>query len=671
MRIVGSEMVGAVDISADIERFHSMGLLNILLKDRSTGNNIRWASNVFDALGDSYAPTDEILVSDVTGDNAGLIRTRASKAREAQAALTRAHAEVFTPTWIVDKMVDAADEAWWEANPDATWQDYVKSPRLEITCGEAPYLVGRYDAADGTPVPLDQRVGILDRKLRLVSEHTTARKTWVKYANMALKSTYGYEYQGDNLLIARVNVLATLEEFAREAGYEIPASTYRKFATVISWNLWQMDGLSDSVPDMDNTGCEHVEDPDPLGETPQLTGFDEWYASAGNVVIDAESEETQEDVTRAKVRNWDSGEVVCFADLKKEGSDMKFDYVIGNPPYQDETVGGNTKYAPQIYNLFMDASYEVGQCVLLIHPGRFLFEAGSTPSWWNRKMLDDKHFKVLHYEPNEKVIFPGTEITGGIAITLHDTSRVFKPVGVFTSFDELNRILHKVIDHPTFVSMQPIVVSRTAYRFTDKMHEDYPEAVTQLSNGHAYDVASNIFESLPQVFHEEKPDDGQEYILMQGLYERKRTERYVRRDYIRPVVNLDAYKIVMARADGAAGTIGKPVPARIMGNPITAGPGIGTTESFLTIGTLSSTEEVENLLKYVKSRFMRTMLGVLKTTQDINPKKFKYVPLQDFTSSSDIDWSQSISDIDRQLYAKYGLDDEEVAFIESHVKEMS
>ena len=347
-----------------------------------------------------------------------------------------------------------------------------------------------------------------------------------------------------------------------------------------------------------------------------------------------------------------------------------FDYVIGNPPYQEETIGENTTYAPQVYNKFMDATYTVADAVELVHPGRFLFNAGSTPKAWNEKMLKDPHFKILSYETNAKKVFPNAEITGGIAVSYHDKNKNFGAIGVFTPFEELNAILHKVTAIK-FQSMANIVISRTAYRLTDQLHIDHPEAVSQLSQGHKYDMSSNIFDRLPQVFFDDRQDDGADYIRMLGRKNGNRAYRYIRRAYVKDVENLDAFKIVMARADGAAGTIGNPIPARILGTPIIEEPKTGTTESFLSIGAFKDREIAENALKYTKSKFMRTLVGVLKTTQDITPEKWKYVPLQDFTSNSDIDWSKSIHEIDLQLYRKYGLDDKEINFIESHVKEMA
>ena len=350
---------------------------------------------------------------------------------------------------------------------------------------------------------------------------------------------------------------------------------------------------------------------------------------------------------------------------------MKFDFIIGNPPYQDETIGENDTYAPQIYNKFMDESYKVANVVELVHPGRFLFDAGSTPKAWNRKMLNDPHFKILFYEPDTRKIFPNTQITGGIAISYYDSTRNFGPIGVFTPFFELNSILHKVIDHDTFKSMEPIVVSRTVYRLTDRLHEDYPDAISQLSKGHAYDMSSNIFDRLPQVFYDECPEDGYFYVKMLGRKNNERTYKFIRRDYVKNVHNLDKYKIVLARADGAAGTIGNPVPARVLGTAVIETPGTGTTESFLSIGAFDNAAIASNALEYVKTKFARTLVSVLKTTQDITPDKWKYVPLQDFNPASDIDWAKSIHEIDQQLYAKYGLDQSEIDFIESHVKEMA
>lgn len=343
---------------------------------------------------------------------------------------------------------------------------------------------------------------------------------------------------------------------------------------------------------------------------------------------------------------------------------MKFDFAIGNPPYQEETIGDNKGFAPPVYNKFLDAACEVAEKVEMIHPARFLFNAGSTPKAWNKKMLEDEHFKIMEYEADSSKIFSNTDIKGGIVISYHDATKKYGAIEIFTKYKELNTILHKVIQEVTFISFSNIVITRTAYRLTDKMHEEHPEALSQLSSGHAYDMSTNIFERLPQIFYDEKPDDGLEYIKIFGREKNERVYKYTKRVYVNDVVNLDKYKIFIPKANGI-GAFGE-----VISSPVIQGKGIGHTETFLSIGIFEDMQEVQNAFKYIKCKFVRALLGVLKTTQDITPDKWANVPMQDFTNKSDIDWSASIANIDKQLYKKYGLSEEEIAFIENNVKEM-
>lgn len=343
---------------------------------------------------------------------------------------------------------------------------------------------------------------------------------------------------------------------------------------------------------------------------------------------------------------------------------MKFDFIIGNPPYQEETLGDNKGYAPPIYHKFLENAYEIADVVEMIHPARFLFNAGSTPKEWNRKMLEDEHLKVLYYEQDSSKVFANTDIKGGVAITYHDKGKDYGAIEIFTAYMELNDILKKILNYSHFEKFSDIVVTRTAYRLTDKMHEDYPEAIKQLSEGHAYDMSTNIFERLPQIFYDEKPNDAFSYIQILGRENGERVYKYIREDYVNQVCNLSKYKVFLPKANGN-GSLGE-----ILAAPVIASPGIGATETFLSIGIFDTKKEAEFVLKYIKTKFARVLLGTLKTTQDITPDKWRNVPLQDFTESSDIDWTKSVKDIDRQLYAKYGLDKNEINFIESHVKEM-
>ncbi len=343
---------------------------------------------------------------------------------------------------------------------------------------------------------------------------------------------------------------------------------------------------------------------------------------------------------------------------------MKFDFIIGNPPYQDETLGGNKTFAPPIYNKFLENAYQISDRVEMIHPARFLFNAGSTPKAWNQQMLTDDHLKVLWYVPDSNSVFSNTEIKGGVAITYRDTSKNFGAIGTFTPYTELNDILKRVKQYPEFKSFSNIVYTAYAYKITKKLHEDYPDAINLLSKGHAYDLKSNIFDRLPNVFFDEKPEDEHQYIQILGRENNKRVYKYIRADYVNEVENLYKYKIYMPSVYGR-GTLGEALPDLILSTP-----GVGTTETFISIGCFDTKQEAKVALKYIKTQFTRALVGILKVTQHITPESWSYVPLQDFTSASDLDWSKSIPEIDHQLYEKYGLDEGEIAFIESHVKEM-
>lgn len=341
----------------------------------------------------------------------------------------------------------------------------------------------------------------------------------------------------------------------------------------------------------------------------------------------------------------------------------KFDVVIGNPPYQEEAQGGGTRDTP-VYHQFMDAAYEVGNKVVLITPARFLFNAGFTPKAWNERMLADPHLTVPHYVPNSDQLFPGTDIKGGIAVTYRDAEHDGEAIGTFTSYPELNTILHKVLEAGG-ASLEAIgITSSRSYRYTDKLYEDHPEARALRPEGNAALVNTNAFEQFAFLYHEDKPDDRGAYVPVLGLIKNKRTSRWIRSDYLTGPDSYGKFKVVLAKANGS-GKLGE-----VLSNPLVVEPQVAVTQSFITIGAFDDEATADACLKYVKTKFARSMLGVLKITQDNPAKVWKYVPLQDFTSASDIDWSKSIPQIDQQLYAKYGLGDDEIAFIEANVKPM-
>ncbi len=351
-----------------------------------------------------------------------------------------------------------------------------------------------------------------------------------------------------------------------------------------------------------------------------------------------------------------------------------FDYVIGNPPYQETQDATSDK---PVYNYLLDSAYKVSEKSEFITPARFLFNAGKTPKSWNEERLNDKHFKVLMYKEDASSIFPNTDIKGGIAITYRDCNKEYNPIEIFVADPNLNSILHKVIHAEGFSPMSDEVYAPESYRFINILYDEHPEirnmtfvfkgkTVPLISNGHDYDLTSNIFEKLDNiVFFQNKPDDGCEYIRIVGRKNNERCKRWIKRNYVASHENLEKYKILFPKSNGS-GKFGEP-----LSGPLIAGPGEGHTQTFISIGRLDTQSEAEAEMKYIKTKFVRAMLGILKVTQDNKKGVWKYVPLQDFTPASDIDWSKSIHDIDLQLYRKYGLDEKEIEFIETHVKEMA
>ena len=342
----------------------------------------------------------------------------------------------------------------------------------------------------------------------------------------------------------------------------------------------------------------------------------------------------------------------------KENKQMKFDAVVGNPPYQEGIE--NTSDSP-VYHLFLETAFKISSIVSMITPARFLFNAGKTPKSWNEKVLNDDHFKVVLYSPKSTDFFPNVDIKGGVAVTLRDSSQNFGKLGIFLQYQELNTILTKV-RNLNECSLSNQVYSPESYKFSDVLHKENPEIAKKLSKGHLYDITSNIFGKIPEIF-----SNCPSNINNVGLYGRKNNERVVmwtKRQYLEPHDNLDHYKVFIPKSNGT-GAIGE-----VLSTPIIGEPGIGHTQTFISIGKLDSIFEAKALLQYIKTKFLRCMLGVLKVTQDNKKAVWEYVPLQDFTENSDIDWSKSVAEIDQQLYKKYNLTNEEIAFIESKIKPM-
>ena len=693
MEQTAEHIAGAGFLESFVQRY-PMPILETLLCDRSAGRNIIWADNEYEALGEGYMGDDEVTVEKITGLASGVIKPRIAKAAEKQSQRTKSRAEVFTPSWLCNQMNNDIDAEWfgrrdvfnvetvdeegrksWTATADPIefpktkgrgWQSYVNATRLEITCGEAPFVCSRYDTVTGEPLPVQRRIGFLDRKLRAVSENAKTRATWTKWALNALRATYGYEYQGDNLLIARINVFETFMEHLKDR-WDAPATAeeLEQAALIVSWNLWQMNGFTDAVP----TNKMGAVAESPLGEQSAL--FEESksepiQASLFDFLDEPELEKIEEEPPQATVPlcvlyDWKNGEPFEFAALKGKANPMgkKFYAVIGNPPYQ-ETVEG-TSDRP-IYNYFMDEAYKIAGKAELITPGRFLFNAGKTPKEWNRKMLDDPHLKVFDYKQKSEEVFPNTDIKGGVAVTYRDEEANFGAIEVFSAYTELRSLQKKVAPFLAYGCLSDAMYLQNRFNL-DALYEDYPEAKDIISSdGKERRIVTSAFNKLP-VFEEQGDGDSVRILGLAGV--NKRTYKWIKRKYIEDNGNLNCYKVILPMANGS-GAIGEVLSTPLIGEPL-----IGYTQSFMGIGATNNREEADSILKYIKTKFARAALGILKITQHNTPEKWAYVPMQDFTSFSDIDWSKPIPDIDQQLYAKYGLDETEIEFIETHVKEMS
>lgn len=341
----------------------------------------------------------------------------------------------------------------------------------------------------------------------------------------------------------------------------------------------------------------------------------------------------------------------------KEGEEMKFNAVVGNPPYQITTEGTSDN---PIYHRFMDVSFKISDIVSLITPARYLFNAGKTPKEWNEKVLNDEHFKIVWYKPKSTDVFPNVDIKGGVAVMLRNANENFGKITTYTAFPELNGILKKVAMSDAFASIDQLVCPQNKFKL-EALYKDFPEYKKIIgSGGRERRLTTSIFEQL-DVFKDAPMENSVEIM---GLIKNNRVKRYLPKKYLEKHVNLEKYKVLLPASNGS-GAIGEVLSTPLVGEPL-----VGYTQSFISIGVFSNKNEAKACLKYIKSKFARAMLGILKVTQHNHIDVWKYVPLQDFTNHSDIDWSKSVAEIDAQLYAKYKLAKGEIAFIESHVKEM-
>lgn len=310
-------------------------LLEILLKDKTTGKNIIWATDNYSKYGELYASEKEIKIELITSRHGGVIKPRVEKSKEERLQRVRQKAEVFTPSWVCNLQNNLVDEVWfdrkgvfniekersWEATKEKiqfsdekgkSWQDYVNSNRMEITCGEAPYLASRYDTVTGEYIEVPNRIGLLDRKLRVVAENTDSREDWLKWATVAVQSSYGFEWQGDNILIARENLLFDVAEHYEAKFHEkLETQDLVGFAKVIAWNIWQMDGLKFVIP---NSCCTKEIIEEDLFESHVIS-----KPCEGCKLGYGEKSYFRHNGIYCKIRDWKENKTLRFVDIMKKG----------------------------------------------------------------------------------------------------------------------------------------------------------------------------------------------------------------------------------------------------------------------------------------------------------------------------------------------------------------
>lgn len=340
---------------------------------------------------------------------------------------------------------------------------------------------------------------------------------------------------------------------------------------------------------------------------------------------------------------------------------MKFDVVVGNPPYQEDN-SSNNRSSP-IYQNFYELAEKCSFTYCLISPARFLFNAGQTPKEWNRKILNDKHVKVVYYNPEASQVFPTVGFKGGVAVLYRNEDEDFGAIKTFVSLPELDSIMRKVISFDNFVELGEVIYLRSSYKLMPKLLEEHPKLKGRVKQNEALSMGSNVFDRYPEVFFDHKKNDQQVRIF--GRENNERVYKYINANYVKDGGNLNGWKVFLPKTNGG-GKLGE-----VLSTPVIGSPKTGHTQTFISFGKFKTEVEAEALLKYLKSKFLRLLLSIKKITQDNATKEtWSKIPLQDFTSESDIDWTNSIPEIDQQLYKKYGLSRAEIDFIETKVKAM-
>ncbi len=647
-------MANQVEIKENCINIEDNRLLGILLKDKTSGRNIIWATDTYLSYGVGFAPQDYMTKERISGWRGYVIKPLAEKSEEEQRRRIRNRGEVLTPTWICNKQNNLIDNAWfgrenvfntenkngWTVNSDKavfpntegrSWRDYVKAPRLEITCGEAPYLTSRYDTVTGSLIEIENRIGLLDRKLRVVSENTQTEKDWYKWAVIAFKSIYGFDFQGDNVLIARENLLFTfIDAYKNKFEADPPKKYLVKIAGILAWNIWQMDGLKYVIP-YSCTPCRNL----------QVSIFDSEKERECEGC--AKNDNTKHIGIYCKIMNWDRRRAETFISLSAGDilPSIKFDAIVGNPPYQVMDGGAQASAMP-IYNSFVDCAKRLTPgYISMIMPARWYAGGKGLDSFRQSMISDNKIARLIDYSDSADC-FPSLgerNIKGGICYFLRDANHNGE---CFIESMSGNECVAKSKRFLKEEGCEIFIRDAVGISVLNKVREKTEKAFSEIvSSRKPFDMATNFGD-----FDEEKTNENQciIYALRKiGYIDRNKVARNA--DWI------DKYKLFIPEAIGNADVASDTV------KPIVGEKGTCCTETYLVVGPFDGRKEMLNCLSYINTRFFHFLLSLKKITQHTTRKCYEFIPMQDFSEG----WN------DGKLFEKYNLTEDEIKYINNTV----
>lgn len=354
--------------------------------------------------------------------------------------------------------------------------------------------------------------------------------------------------------------------------------------------------------------------------------------------------------------------------------DMKFDAVVGNPPYQENDNGKrddgavNASASP-LYQYFFDLSEKIAdKTINLIFPARWLTGAGKGLSSFSSRLLNDTHVRNITVFKDSSEVFPNTDIKGGVLYITYD-KRYEGPadISIISEKNEINRYRGYLNSVNSGVFIPYVELVGIYEKVIPNINSANRSIQSITSPRKPYGLGTDFFKdpakyNLPNISDVSQSKSDIEII---GLDKMKRIKKYVPNDY--PIVNgikyIAEWKVFGPYAYGS-GQYGESAPQLVVGEPNQI-----STETFLTFGPFESDFEAKSFKKYFNGKFFRALIGILKTTQH-STTTYGFIPMQDFSRDSDIDWTQTISDIDQQLYKKYAFNKKEIDFIETKVKSM-